>query len=202
MRIKSAFSVLNRYCLFEFQSMKVPKTPTKGMSARIPCTTDFVIFLDYDNIQDERLDEELLYLQELYSLGDFHILKTNEFGRHAVCIDEMPVREALEVIYTSTCDYQFKRGIRINEYRTWILRGWEKGERGRPQYLRTVESPYNGQRLQSRAHATFLKSFYGANVRLEKPDGNDEIEIQGYNTSSKVTVKDLEAEMRKHGRKM
>ena len=33
------------------------------------------------------------------------------------------------------------------------------------------------------------------------PDGNDEIEIQDDNTSSKVTVKDLEEGMRKHGRK-
>jgi hypothetical protein len=47
----------------------------------------------------------------------------------------------------------------------------------------------------------FLKSFYGVSVRLVNPDGNDEVEIQAYNTSSKVTAKDLETEMRKHGRK-
>jgi hypothetical protein len=35
-------------------------------------------------------------------------------------------------------------------------------------------------------------------VRLVNPDGNDEIEIQAYNTSSKVTAKDLLAEIRKH----
>jgi hypothetical protein len=100
-----------------------------------------------------------------------------------------------------TCDYQFKRGIRINECRTWILRGWAKGERGRPEYLRTIESPYNGERLQSQSHAMFLKSFYGANVRLVNPDGNDEIEIHQYNTSSKVTAKDLLKEQKKHGQK-
>gem|GEM_PF-5222414 len=36
---------------------------------------------------------------------------------------------------------------------------------------------------------------------LVNPDGNDEIEIQSYSTSSKVTVKDLEEEVRKHERK-
>jgi len=92
----------------------------------------------------------------------------------------------------------FKRGIRINEYRTWILRGWEKGERGRPEYVRTVESPYNGQRLQSQAHATLLTAQFGAKVRLVNPDGNDEIEIQDYNTSSKVTTKELLKEIKKH----
>jgi hypothetical protein len=167
------------------------------MSARIPCTTDFAILLDYDNVKDQRLDEELVYLQELYKIGDFHIFKTNEFGRHAICIDRLPLIEALDVVYGSTCDMMFKRGIRINEYRTWILRAWGKGERGRPEYIRTIASPYNGQRLQSQAHADFLKAFYGAKVRLVNPDGNDEIEINEYNTSSKVTTKEL-LKIKKH----
>jgi len=199
MRIKLQFSILNRYCLLQFQSMKVPKTPTKGMSARILHTTSFVIFLDYDNVTDERLDDELTYLQELHLLGDFYVFKTNEFGRHAICIDILPLREALAIVYNSNCDRLFKRGIRINEYRTWILRGWEKGERERPRFLRTLESPYNGERLQSQAHASFLKTFYGVSVRLVNPDGNDEIEIQGYNTSSKVTAKELHKAMNKRG---
>ena len=46
----------------------------------------------------------------------------------------------------------------------------------------------------------FLQAFYGVDVRLVNPDGNDEIEIQSYNTSSKVTVKDLKEEMKKHWR--
>jgi hypothetical protein len=35
-------------------------------------------------------------------------------------------------------------------------------------------------------------------VRLVNPDGNGEIEIQSYNTSFKVSVKDIEEEVRKH----
>jgi len=201
MRIKWETSILNRYCLFQFQSMKIPNTPTKGLSARIPHSTNYVLFMDFDNIEDNRLDDELIPLQELFRLGDFHVFKTSEFGRHAICIDEMPLREATDVVYSSSCDAMFKKGIRINEFRTWILRNWEKGERERPKYLRTVESPYNGERLQSQAHAIFLQAFYGVQVRLVNPDGNTEIEIQTYNTSSKVTVKDLEEETRKHGQK-
>ncbi len=64
--------------------------------------------------------------------------------------------------------------------------------------MRTIESPYNGQRLQSQAHAKFLKTFFGTRVRLVNSDGKNKIEIQTYNTSSKVTVKDLLAEIRKH----
>lgn len=54
--------------------------------------------------------------------------------------------------------------------------------------------------MQSQAHAMFLQVFYGADVLLVNPDGNEEIEIQGYNTSSKVTIKDLYDEMEKHGK--
>jgi len=171
--------------------MNIPKTPTAGISARIPHTTEFVIFLDYDNITDERLIDELRYLQELYEVGDFHILATSEFGRHAMCVDRLFLREDLKVVYTSTCDQVFKRGIRINEGRTWICRTYKKGDRPIPKYLYSVESPYNGLRLQSQAHALFLQNHYGAKIRLTNPDGNTVLEFQDYKTSSKVSLKDV-----------
>jgi hypothetical protein len=152
--------------------------------------------LDFDNVEDERLVDELLYLQELFHLGDFHVFATNEFGRHVVCIDRLPLREALEVVYDSTCDYNFKRGVRINEFRTWVLRALEKGNRGKPRYLYSLESTYNGRRLQSEAHGLFFLHYYGAKIRLTNPDGNTELEIQGYKTGSKLDVKKLKRSRR------
>jgi hypothetical protein len=177
--------------LLKLQTMKIPIVATAGISARICYTTRFVIFLDYDNITDARLVEELLYLQELYKLGDFYVFATNTFGRHVLCIDSLTLKDALEVIYESTCDAVFKRGIRINEYRTWILRCLSKGNRPPPKYLYSVESPYNGQRVQSQAHGSYLIQYCGAPVRLANPDGNEDLEIQGYKTSSKTDVKDV-----------
>lgn len=188
----STVSLLGKTFHFKFQVLDTPRAPTVGMSARIPGTCEFVVFMDYDNIKDERLKEELKDLQEIFHLGDFHVLETNEYGRHTVCFDRMTMREALAVVWESTCDYNFKRGIRINEYRTWILRVLEKGNRPKPKYLYTVESPYNGQRLQSQAHALFLQTYYGANVRLVNPDGNTKLEIQGYKTANKLDVKESE----------
>jgi hypothetical protein len=173
------------------QTMKIPVKATAGVSARIPHTTDFAIFLDYDNARDDRLVDELLYLQELFRLGDFLVLATNVFGRHVLCIDRLTLKEALDVVYASTCDAVFKRGIRINEYRTWILRGIGKGNRSKPKFLYTVESPYNGQRLQSQAHGQYLQRNFGVNVRLVNPDDNTELEIQGYKTDSKTSAKDV-----------
>jgi hypothetical protein len=190
MIIAKELRVFNLMFLLKLQSMKIPKEPTAGISARIPFTTVFTIFQDYDNVEDERLKEELTYQQEVYRLGDFYIFATNKFGRHAICIDRLPLKQALEVVYNSTCDSVFQRGIRINEYRTWILRALEKGNRPKPRYLYSIESPYNGERLQSQAHAKFLMTYCGAPIRLVNPDGNDELEVQGYKTSSKITLKD------------
>jgi hypothetical protein len=171
--------------------MKIPIEATAGMSARIPFSSEYVVFLDYDNITDERLREELTYLQEVYGLGDFYVFATNEFGRHVVCIDRLPLRKVIEVVYNSSCDAVFKRGIRINESRTWVLRALEKGERPKPKFLYTIESPYNDKQLQSEAHGIFLQRYYAAPIRLVNPDGNEELEIQSYKTSSKISLKDL-----------
>jgi hypothetical protein len=187
-RLNATARIFGKMFLLHLQSMDIPKAPTAGISARIPHTTEFVTFLDYDNITDPRLVDELLYVQELHRLGDFHIFRTQNFGRHVICIDRLLLKEALDVIYTSTCDATFARGTRINEYRTWILRGLEKGNRNRPRYLYSVESPYNGQRLQSQAHALFLQYYYGAKVRLKNPDGNSILEVQGYKTANKLDV--------------
>ena len=191
LRLNWTLRIFGKMILFHFQTMTIPKAPTVGMSARVPHTTEFTIFLDYDNIKDERLIDELYYLQELHELGDFHVFSTSEFGRHTICVDRLFLRKALKVVYTSTCDHAFKRGVRINEYRTWILRTHGKGDRPMPKYLYSVESPHNGQRLQSQGHAMYLQNHYGAKIRLTNPDGNTVIELQDYKTSSKVCLKDL-----------
>lgn len=191
MRASATISFLGHTFHLKLQHFNTPVAPTMGVSARIPHTSEYMLFMDYDNIKDERLVDELQYLQELYYLGDFHVLATNEFGRHSICIDRLRMRDAVEVIENSSCDYNFKRGIHINEFRTWILRVLEKGSRPKPQYFYPVESPYNGKRLQSEAMGLFLQHYYGARVRLANPDGAYELEVQGYKTGSKLNVKKL-----------
>lgn len=118
MRVNTTVRIFGKMYLFHFQSMDIPEAETAGISSRVSHTTEFALLMDYDNIKDERLIDELRYLQELHTLGDFHVFATNEFGRHVIDVDRMPLREALEVVYDSTCDAVFKRGVRINEYRT------------------------------------------------------------------------------------
>lgn len=49
----------------------------------------------------------------------------------------------------------------------------------------TVESPYEGQNLQSRGHAKYLEKF-GIRMDLKNPYGSEEIEIQDYNTGKRT----------------
>jgi len=158
-----------------------------GISSRIPDTSLHIVTLDYDNITDERLIEELRFLQEEFQIGNFIVLETRNEGRHAVCIDALRFKDVLEIIRFSSCDLMFKKAPMINEYRCWVLRYAKKGNRDAPKYLYTVESPYEGQNLQSRGHAKYLLKF-GVKIDLKQPYGPEEIEIQEYNTGKRTNL--------------
>ena len=177
--------------LVKIQIMKKLEVRVEGgVSSRIPNTSLHVTFLDYDNIVDDRLIEELRFLQEEFEIGNFYVLETRNEGRHAVCVDALQFKDILEIVRFSSCDLMFKKAPRINEYRCWILRYAKKGSRGEPEYLYTVESPYEGQNLQSRGNAKYLEKF-GIRIDLKNPYGPEEIEVQDYNTGKRT---DLETE--------
>jgi len=169
--------------------MKVLDVRTRGFSSRVPKTSLHVICLDYDNVTDDRLKEELRFLQEEFELGNFYIFETKFDGRHALCIDALRFKDVWDVIGFSSCDWMFKRAPRINEYRCWVLRYAKKGDRDAPKYLYTVESPHEGKNLQSRGHAKYLLKF-GLKIDLKKPYGTEEIETQDYNTGKRTEKKE------------
>ena len=171
--------------LFKIQGIKRLDVRTEGVSSRIPNTALHVTFLDYDNIVDERLKEELGFLQHEFEIGNYHVLETRNEGRHAVCIDALRFKDVKEIVDFSSCDLMFKKAPRINEYRCWVLRFAKKGNRDEPKYLYTVESPYEGQNLQSRGHAKYLEKF-GIKIDLKNPFGPEEIEVQDYNTGKRT----------------
>jgi len=184
------FQIGNYDILLKFQIIKKPQADTAGISSRIPGTSLHVAFLDYDNIVDELLIEELRFLQEEFEMGNFHVIKTNTKARHVICLDVFTFAEVLQIVRFSGCDLMFKRAPRINEYRCWVLRFAKKGKRNAPDYLYAVESPYEGKNLQSQSHANYLAKF-GIEIDLQKPFGPEELEIQVYKTA-KRTEKDLD----------
>ena len=182
--------------LLKAQLYKKLSLRTKGVESRIPKTALHVVFLDFDNIVGEnsddpekRLTEELQFLQDEFQIGNFHVFETRDNGRHAVCLDALTFRMVKDIVDFTTCDLKFKSAPRINEYRCWVLRFANKGKRGAPKYLYTVESPFEGKNLQSLGHAKYLLNF-GLKVDLKNPCGSEEINTQEYSTSEKHEKED------------
>ena len=181
----NVFKIGKYSLLLKAQVMKKLDVRSEGASSRIPGTTLHVIFLDYDNIVDERLVEELEHIQREKKVGNFYVFETRENGRHAVCIDALRFKDIKDIVDYSSCDLMFKKAPRINEYRCWVLRFAKKGKRGAPKYRYTVQSQYEGKNLQSRGHAKYLQNF-GIKVELQQPFGPEEIERQSYNTGKRT----------------
>jgi hypothetical protein len=185
MLLTTTFKIGKHTLLLKVQSMKKLEVRSEGVSSRIPETTLHVTFMDYDNIIDTRLVDELEHIQREKKVGNFYVFETRDIGRHAVCIDALPFKDAKAVVDYSSCDLMFKRGPRINEYRCWVLRFSKKGKRPAPKYLYTVKSPYEGKNLQSKGHATYLLKF-GLKINLKRPVGPNSIETQEYNTGKRT----------------
>ena len=188
MLLSTLIKIGNYRVLLKGQVLNPLNVRSSGISSRIPNTSFHIVCLDYDNINDERLKEELVFLQSQFMLGNFYVLHTREFGRHAVCIDALRFKDVKEIIDFSSCDSMFKKAPMINEYRCWVLRYAKKGKRDPPKYLYTVKSQHEGMNQQSRGHAKYLLNF-GIKVDLLNPIGTEEVETQGYNTGSHADLK-------------
>jgi len=186
MLISHLFKIGKYTLLVKVQTMKKLDVRSEGISSRIPGTALHVIFMDHDNITTERLVEELEHIQREKQVGNFYIFETRDKGRHAVCIDALPFKDAKAVVDYSSCDLMFKRGPGINEYRCWVLRFAPKGNRPAPKYLYTIKSPYEGKNLQSLSHAKYLIKFGVPPIELKNPVGPEEIETQEYNTGKRT----------------
>lgn len=186
MRWSHLFMIRDYTIFLKVQILKKFKTRAEGMSSRVVGTTKFVTCLDYDDIDEYRLIEELQHLQDEKMIGNFYVFETRRNGRHAICIDALPFRTVKDIIDYSTCDLAYKKGPRLNEYRSWVLRYTKKGKnRNAPKYIYKVESPHEGKNLQSLGHAMYLLNF-GVKINLKRPYGPNGIESISYNTGHRV----------------
>jgi len=186
MRWSHLLMIRNYTVFLKVQILKKLETRAEGAASRVVGTTRHVIFLDYDDIDDYRLLEELQHIQDEKKIGNFYVFQTRSNGRHAVCIDALRFRDVKDIIDYSSCDLAYKKGPKLNEYRSWVLRYTKKGKnRDAPKYVYKVESPHEGKNLQSLGHATYLLNF-GVKIDLKQPYGPNEIESISYNTGHRV----------------
>lgn len=212
--MKISFKLFGRLCGLLTYCAKLPKEWTAGMTNRVGDTQFHVLFMDYDLIREDLLINELLNLQEIFELGNFYLFRTRLAGYrdlliedgenvqvekdaipvggyHAICLDEFFAREVIGILRSSHCDYAFITAPSYNPEKDWVLRAWEKGNREKPEYMATLESPYEGKngRLQSLLHARYIDSVYGLEIEknLKNSDGIEEGNIlQFYDTAKRV----------------
>jgi len=186
MRWSHLFMFLNYTVFLKLQILKKLETRAEGAASRVVNSIRHVTFLDYDDIDDYRLLTELEIIQEEKKIGNFYVFQTRRNGRHAVCIDALRFRDVKDIVDYSSCDLAYKKGPRLNEYRSWVLRYTKKGKnRDAPKYIYKGESPHEGKNLQSLGHANYLMNF-GVKIDLKRPYGPNEIESISYNTGKRV----------------
>ena len=131
--------------------------------------------------------EELLLLQEMFSLGDILVFKSSEKGYHGVSFAKLSLGEFVDVLNNSSCDYAFKNMpfyLKFSKY--WILRNFDKGSKKKPQYLYTL--PFKTNRQQSFAHWKYFNILYpDANLNpLNNSDDLQGIVIVDYPTGTNI----------------
>lgn len=161
-----------------------PDTWTRGYSARTE-NGQYVLFLDYDNLDLSAVVGELKYLQKRFSLSDCFVFRTDrENSFHAVCLDTFPLVEAYSILKETSCDFAFINSIKRLKTKEWVLRLTGKGGRGAPNFL--LRLPGKGKRVKSSAHAEFLRSLEIDVPKKGRWDKCGRLTIIDYTTANRV----------------
>ena len=184
MRVSRLINIGDYSVFVKVQLLKALKIRTCGTESRVKWTPFFVIFLDFDNVDFKTLVEDILPpLQDVFEIGNFYVFETGYMSYQCICIDALTPKEVYQIIDSAGCEKAFRNSFFINEYRTWILRNVEKGDRPPPKYIARVESPHEAQNPQSLGHAIYLKEKYGIEIELKNPVGEPLIIEEDYPTS-------------------
>jgi len=173
--------------LFKILAVPKPDKQTTGISSRC-YGGSHVTFLDFDGLEEEEIEQELLNIIKRFKLSDFLIFK-NDMPKsyHAICLDKFDLYEALNIIAKTSADRGFINAPWLFKQRRWVLRVLPKGKRKKPEFLGIIQSRYDKHEV-STPHKEFLQIHY--NIKLKKyknEDGiNDFVETTEYNTGSKV----------------
>lgn len=148
----------------------------------------YVLYIDYDRMEQEWVVEELLHLQNVFDLGDIHLFKSSESknGYHAVSFAKLTAYEFIQVLQNSSCDEAFKNVPRFSSTRNWVLRAWNKGNTEKPKYVGTL--PAFTTRQSSYAHWKAWKLIH-PQIGKFQPDYHDfskDIKIIKYKTSNNI----------------
>ena len=181
-RFKVPFSkkIFRSYFLF----YNAPNAWVMGYSSRCE-DSRFVLFMDYDSMPLQDLLNELRFLQNKYCLGTFYIFKLDRVDSwHAVCLDKMSMLEAYTIMRDSSTDFAFTNSIKNLQTKSWVLRWGTKGRRHSPKFYMSINA--KTKRIQSQAHANFLKKLDVPINPFGSWDCFKNIELIKYDTANRI----------------
>jgi len=140
----------------KFSYIKRPELNAIGVNS---ITEDqmFVLFLDFDNLTEEKVREQLDYVHREWNVSHFVILKTRERHYHVVTFEKLELSMCRDIMSNLMVDYKFKN-VGVNSDSGWILRLFEKRDldgkivRDRPEFIDMVCHGTRPYRKLSRAH--------------------------------------------------
>jgi len=185
-KLKHSIDINKKSIIFNFTIINRKLVWTRGSSNRTK-DNKRIFYIDYDNMKESFVKEELLMLQERYCLGDILIFQSSENGFHGVSFAKLSLGEFVDILNNSSCDYAFKNMPHYLKFsRYWILRNFDKGSKKKPKYLYTLTSKTD--RKQSFAHWKYFNILYPDSKinQLTNSDGLEDITIVDYPTGTNI----------------
>lgn len=171
---------------FTLQFYKSPETWARGISAR--CKDGrYVVFLDYDKMEQKQVEDEITYLQAHFLLGDAFIFECDRDGSyHAIIPDKLPLSKVYDVLKESSVEWAYRESVKLVRGHEWVLRTSGKGKRNKPVFLRLIPSLHNS-RVKSTAHMEYMSRYYNTpRIKYVAEDNITEIAEIDYTTGNRT----------------
>lgn len=172
---------------FKLLIVKTPNAKTLGMTSYCK-NGHHVLFFDFDGNNLNEVVFQLRILQAEYGLSQFYLFENDtENSFHAVCLDKLPLSEAIEIIHQTTADASFKYAPLRYAMKKWVLRVDSKGEREKPKYLFQLVPLDTGERNKSNPHRMFLNLNYKMKIKKDRLfDNENKMDFFKYYTANRI----------------
>lgn len=183
-----------------FAIYKKPTIKTIGITNE---TKDlyYVPFVDYDNININKVIDEAKKLIDLFELSGLCLICSYQkvsdddmvYGNyHLIGLDKMTYETHRALLDETCCDRNFKRVPEFFRYKHWVLRIYPKFNeknweilKDKPKFICWIKKADVGNEWeQSKAHYEFLRKYYNIPKLKLNFDNNTKLNIIKYNTTS------------------
>lgn len=169
---------------------KIPKYRVYGITNRTE-DNKHILFLDYDNVENSLVYNDIQMLQDEYRLGTCIIrlssrryVKSNKVqvgSYHVIFFSKLPFGTMLKILNATHCDANFKKAS--FQQRTKVLRLSQKGDKTRPSFYNVITARTN--LICSKAHIELFEKIDGISIikYFKALDNSKEVELINYLTA-------------------